>query len=90
MRGHAGTTLERVAHPDRVIEHRAERCQGCGAALADGVSEVVERRQVCDRPPSDREVTEHRSLRSLCGCCGCETVGAFPAQVSQPVQYGAG
>ena len=88
--GHSGTTLEMVAQPDTVIEHRAERCQGCGAALVDRATEVVERRQVFDLPPSEMEVTEHRSMRTVCGCCGCETAGAFPTHVSQPVQYGAG
>lgn len=90
QRGHVGTTLEMVAHPDQVIEHRAERCRGCGAVLGDEESQVVERRQVFDLPPSEMEVTEHRSLRTRCVRCGCETAGAFPAQVSQPVQYGAG
>ena len=88
--GHMGTTLEMVEQPDQVIEHRAERCQSCGAALGAGESQVVERRQVFDLPPVEMEVTEHRSLRSVCGKCGCETTGEFPAQVSQPVQYGAG
>ncbi len=88
--GHTGTTLEMVAEPDQVIEHRAEHCQGCGADLGDGVSEVIERRQVFDLPPTELEVTEHRSVQTCCARCGCETVGAFPAQVSQPVQYGAG
>ena len=85
-----GTTLEMVAQPDQVIEHRAERCQSCGAALGAGESQVVERRQVFDLPPIEMEVTEHRTLRTVCGKCGYETTGAFPAQVSQPVQYGAG
>lgn len=88
--GHMGTTLELVAQPDKVIKHRAEHCQGCGAALSTGAGEVAERRQVFDLPPTEIEVTEHQSIRSTCECCGCETVGTFPEQVSQPVQYGAG
>lgn len=88
--GHVGTTLEMATQPDKVVEHRAGQCQGCGAALGGGESQVAERRQVFDIPPTEMEVTEHQSIRSVCECCGCETVGSFPEQVSQPVQYGAG
>ena len=88
--GHVGTTLDMVEHPDKVVEHRAEHCQGCGAALGNGASHVAERRQVFDIPPTELEVTEHQSMRSTCESCGCETVGTFPEQVSQTVQYGAG
>ena len=32
--GHTGSTLERVAEPDHVIEHSLDLCAGCGAGLA--------------------------------------------------------
>ena len=77
-----------VAESNKVIEHRAEQCEGCGSELGDGVSEVMERRQIFDVPPIELEVTEHRKMETVCAQCECKTTGAFPAQVNQPVQYG--
>ena len=88
--GHAGTTLEKTNQPDYVIPHQAEKCENCGAGLSSSESQIAERRQVYDLPPIEIEVTEHQTLRTRCAECGCETVGAFPETVSQPVQYGAG
>src|SRR5206468_2479361 len=46
--------------------------------------------QVVDLPPVALEVTEHRVVHVTCGSCGVQTAGAFPVDVTQPVQYGAG
>ena len=33
--GHKGTTLERTATPDHVVDHDPSACEGCGAPLSD-------------------------------------------------------
>ena len=48
---------------------------------------IVETRQVFDIPPLRHEVTEHQVLEAQCAC-GRVHRGAFPAEVSAPVQYG--
>jgi transposase len=86
--GHPGRTLEMVAHPDHTVGHFPERCPCCGEVLADVAPTDVERRQVFDLPPVAVAVTEHQVGTKTCPRCGCAARGAFPAWVTQPVQYG--
>lgn len=94
--GHPGHTLRLVATPDRLVVHRPTQCAGCGAPLAaaaDGNAGALEaladeRRQVVDLPPLALEVIEHRVAQVTCATCGVTTAGTFPANVTQPVQYG--
>ncbi len=49
----------------------------------------VRRRQVHDLPPvPDPVVTEYAADVKCCPCCLAEAVGAFPAGVNAPTQYG--
>ena len=86
--GHIGRTLSLVDTPDVVVTHTPSCCAGCGAALTDTPPASVERRQVADLPPLTLVVTEHRGERKVCAGCGHTTSAAFPAGVTQPVQYG--
>jgi len=88
--GHPGSALSLVAEPDRVIVHSPATCAGCQAAL-DGVAATgYTRRQVVDLPPLQLEVREHRAEEKMCPQCRHTTTGAFPADVTTMVQYGAG
>ena len=85
--GEPGTTLERVAEPDAVVDHVPQACGGCGAGL--GAAEVigVEARQVHDLPARRLEVTEHRAETRRCAC-GAATKAPFPAEARATACYG--
>jgi transposase len=87
--GHRGATLQMVADPDRVVEHRPSQCSGCGNNLPDRLpGVVVEARQVFDLPPLDIEVTEHQLIEVECRRCGSATKARGPVEASRQVQYG--
>lgn len=86
--GHPGKTLKMAQSPDRVVAHAPSVCAGCQAALEGVAGEVAGRRQVFELPEKLYEVIEHQALAVTCPHCQTTTRGAFPAGVSQPVQYG--
>lgn len=88
--GHVGQTLRMVERPDEIVPHSPGPCGACGASLEEMEASGYERRQVFELPPLKLVVIEHRAERKCCPACGQMNQGAFPATVSQPVQYGAG
>jgi len=88
QRGHKGRTLMQVAEPDHVIVHQLADCPHCQTKLEAETVKRHEKRQVFDIPPARIEVTEHQAEVKQCPGCGACVKGAFPANVSQPTQYG--
>lgn len=87
--GHKGHTLEQVDEPDQIIEHTVSQCDQCGLDLSSTPVSDVEKRQVFDIPPPPTiQVCEHRAQIKTCPCCDKRNKACFPAQVTQPVQYG--
>lgn len=86
--GHPGTTLCQVAEPTQTIRHVPALCAGCGSSLATAPVVDCEARQVFELPRPQVEVTEHQAVTKICGVCHTATAGAFPVDVTQPVQYG--
>ena len=87
--GHPGSTLRMATNPDRLVRHSPERCDSCGASLADALVVGLEIRQVIELPPILVEVIEHQVETRQCAC-GQATSGSFPEGLEASVQYGSG
>ena len=87
--GHKGQTLEMVTTPDHIEVHCLEQCPECMTELSAVAANEYMRRQVFDIPPVQIEVTEHQVEIKRCPGCHRQVRADFPAEVTQPVQYGA-
>lgn len=85
--GAPGSTLRQIDHPDVIVRHQPDCCEGCGADLAG--AELVDecRRQVFDIPVPRPEVTEHVAETRRCRC-GHSTRAAFPVEAASPACWG--
>jgi transposase len=86
--GHDGHTLQASEHPDRTEMHTADICAHCQASLLEIAPTGYDERQVFDIPAMRIAVTSHRAEIKRCPQGGAQTKGAFPAGVTQAVQYG--
>lgn len=87
QRGAPGSSLQMSAEPDEIVEHRPDRCEGCGGALDQAADQGFQRRQVIEVPVVVPSTIEHRAHTVVCSC-GHETTAAFPAHVRAPISYG--
>ena len=88
--GHKGHTLELNPKPDFIEPHRPAHCEHCQAPLSEEiVASKVAKRQVFELPPLRYVTIEHQAETIICPCCGEATTGEFPADVTNPVQYGS-
>src|SRR5258708_39316336 len=88
QKGHVGHRLEPVDKPQLTQAHPITQCAYCQADLAGIEVSRVETRQVFDLPEVTLEVTEHQAEVKTCPVCGQLNRGEFPADVTQPTQYG--
>lgn len=88
QKGHKGHTLKMVDQADHIRVHQVTSCPHCATDLQSVESCRRERRQVFDIPPVRIEVTEQQAEVKVCPACGEQVKGKFPADVTQPVQYG--
>lgn len=87
-KGHKGHRREPVPpeQVDEIIEHKPEKCTGCGTVL-DGEDPDPQRYQVTELPPIKPHVSEHQIHRLTCACCGKENRGELPPEVARS-QFG--
>jgi len=88
QKGHQGHTLQQVEQPDQTQVYPVNECQDCHAPLEGVEATQLEKRQVFDIPAIHIEVTEHQAQIKVCPQCGTANTGTFPAEVTQPTQYG--
>src|SRR5260221_1454262 len=86
--GHRGETLQLVAEPDELVEHRPAVCAACQTPLDDAPVVLRERRQVHELPRLRLVVREHQALHVRCPHCQQVTRGSFTAVAPSRAQYG--
>jgi transposase len=86
QKGHKGSKLLKITHPDKIIFHDISVCDCCSALLPD--QGEVKSRQVFDIPKIKIEVIEHQIITKKCGNCGAKNKSIFPKELVQEAQYG--
>ena len=81
--GHKGHFRILAEQPDRVTEHRPERCSGCGHIFApEAPGEIIGAYDAIDLPPIAPVTIRHRRLVCDCPACGIRTKAAVPEAAS--------
>ena len=84
QKGHKGHHRELVP-PDKVddfVDVYPTRCQSCGKDLPQQPHSEPERHQVVEVPPVRPKITEYRTYKTDCPCCGATNTAGLPAGVS--------
>ena len=77
--GHEGHSRRISPTPDEVVDHRPERCTGCGGDLhRDLPAAIVSLSERIDLLPVRPHVTQHRRLAVRCPACGARVVAPVP------------
>lgn len=87
--GHKGRTLTQSITPDQVIDLPTPTMCSCGLDVSDVPLKLQQKRQLFDLPKTNLYVKEYRQYSRVCPCCKHRLLGNFPAELSQPVQYGS-
>lgn len=90
QKGHRGSTLDWHEQVDEVVTRPVTECSECGASLSSVSVVNYDRRQVHELPPLHLQVIEHQVEVKCCPACAEISKGAFPVDVTVPVQYGSG
>ena len=87
QKGHRGSTLRQSVRVDETIQHQADtHCSACHLEMSEHT--IAETRQVFELPGLRMRTVAHHQMRSNC-TCGAVHLGAWPAGVNAPAQYGA-
>jgi len=90
--GHKGEFRRLADDPDRTVDHRPDRCEGCGQAFpADVSGDVIGEYDAIDLPPVAPATERHRRLACTCPQCGTATKAPLPkAATGSPFGPGIG
>src|SRR6266511_3834977 len=83
----SGRKLAPEDQVDEIADHYPERCRDCGhrfSAEERRPSRRFGRQQVAELPPIAVILTEHRTHRLCCPCCGTKTVAELPGELQGP------
>lgn len=88
QQGHKGTTLEKVADPDIVIDIPHDNCIHCNSEISAVPSDEIKTRQVFDIPEIKILATEYRVHSKICPHCAKKSASQFPENITHQTQYG--
>lgn len=88
QKGHRGSHLKMVEHPDQLEVYQPEVCKNCSTVLLDSPSTIVEKRQVSDIILPKKQVTEYQKHSICCPVCRFNNLGQFPKNIPKGCSYG--
>jgi transposase len=88
QKGHKGTTLKPVKHPDKTTVLKVDICKCCGKSLKDEEVIMHDTRQVTDIPEIIPQTEEYQAEVKICSGCETENIAIFPPNVINKIQYG--